>query len=110
MFLSYRTPPWRSDEPVPESPATASRTIPLQHHEEFVSSTFSRLLIAARIAARFLCFQRLVLVYILVVRAVVFQQVFVAERPNTRRRRPRLRQHLWILNRYLNDEIIHGRA
>src|SRR6267142_4509318 len=103
MFLSYRTPPWRSDEPAPESPVTASRTIPPQQHEEFVSSTFSHLLIATRIAGRFLCFQRLVLVYILVVRAVVFQQILVAERPNTRRRRPRLRQHLWILNRYLND-------
>ena len=56
------------------------------------------------------CFQRFILLNILVVGAVVLQQIFVAERPLVRNGGPGLGQHLWIFDCYLVVEIIHAGA
>src|SRR5579863_7882756 len=105
MTWSCQTPPWRSGEPERESPGGANQKPSPNHYENFVSSIFSQLLITVRVARGFLRFQRLVLIHILVVRAEVFQQIFVPQRPNTWCRRPGLRQNFRIFNRYLVNKI-----
>src|ERR1700674_1902747 len=54
------------------------------------------------VAVRFLVLERLVLLHFLIVRAKVFQQVLVTERPDTRGGGPRLRQYLGVLDGHLH--------
>jgi hypothetical protein len=58
------------------------------------------------VAVRFLLLERLVLLHFLVIRAEIFQQVFVTKRPDTRGGGPRLCQYFGVLDGHLHGEII----
>src|SRR6185369_17287601 len=76
---------------------SASKTLFISHSPRGASRLFT---------VRFLVLELAEFVEFMVIRAIELVHLAVAERPSARRRRPRLGQHLRVVYRDLNDQVI----